>query len=150
MWRAAARFGWRGGFWTGRRHTKVGSFARSRRRLILGPVLAAAISVGIALVVGPIGRSAPIVVRGSITQCSGLPQPCEWAPAGYSVTVRQLNFPWRTAKATTTSGGQFSMNISPGRYQVSIAGCKTYGWPGNQTPQFELRTDGSVDADGYC
>jgi hypothetical protein len=139
-----------GMFWSGPRHTGMGSFASAGRGVILGAAAAVVVVAGLSLAVGSIVRNSPIRVAGSIGQCTGLPQRCDWAPAGNSVTIRQLPLPWRTFQATPDSRGEFSVSIVPGRYQVSVAGCKTYDWPGHKAPEFELRADGSVDSDGFA
>src|ERR1700726_2782980 len=125
----------------------MGAFASARHRVILGAAAVVLLVAGLTLAVGSIVRNSPIRVAGSIGQCNGLPQRCDWAPAGNSITIRQLPLPWRTIEATPDSRGDFSVSIVPGRYKVSVAGCKTYDWPGHKTPEFELRTDGSVDSD---
>jgi hypothetical protein len=128
----------------------MGSFASARRKVILGAAAVVLLVAGLTLAVGSIVRNSPIRVAGSIGQCNGLPQRCDWAPARNSVTIRQLPLPWRTIQATPDSKGDFSVSIVPGRYQLSVAGCNTYDWPGHKTPEFELRADGSVDSDGFA
>ena len=131
-----------------RRHIGMGSFVLNRWKLILaaaaGLLFAASFSLAIAS-----SQKALVQVDGSIGQCVGLPQSCNWSPTQNSVTITQLPFAWRTIHATPDSRGNFSIRIVPGRYRVSVAGCKTYEWPGNKTPEFELRADGSIDPQGF-
>jgi hypothetical protein len=130
--------------------TSMGSFASARRGVILGTAVAVVLVAGLSLAVGSIVRGSPIRVAGSIGQSTGCPQSCYFGPARNWVRIRQLALPWRTIQATPDSSGDFSVSIAPGRYEVSVAGCKTYDWPGHKTPEFELHADGSVDSDGFA
>ena len=128
----------------------MGSFASARRGGILGTAVAVVLVAGLSLAVGSVVRGSPIRVAGSIGQSTGCPQSCYFGPARNRVTIRQPALPWRTIQATPDSSGDFSVSIVPGRYQVSVAGCRTYDWPGHKTPEFELHADGSVDSDGFA
>lgn len=137
-----------GMFWSSRRHRGMRWLALNRRKVLFGASASVLLAASLNLAIGSV-RNSPIRVDGSVGQCVGLPQSCNWGPRRNRVTITQWPFAFRTIQATPDSRGNFSISIVPGRYTVSVAGCETYDWPGGGVPEFELRGDGSIDRQGF-
>ncbi len=116
--------------------------SRAIRVLALGGLV---LTVG--LLVGPAITNPAIRVSGSIILRQGDAGP--FVSATRIVSLRRVSFLGGTFVATNDGDGRVSVKIPPGRYEVSIEGCKSYGSPGDTRPQFNLHRDGSTDPAGF-